>query len=66
VNQLNGLVDEKSKLKIATSPGTRSLLAAPTALGLTTMKMLEDYFPNAEFVSCRSLVPLMLRQHQKP
>jgi hypothetical protein len=45
VNQLNGLVDEKSKLKIATSPGTRSLLAAPTALGLTTMKMLEDYFP---------------------
>ena len=55
VNQLNGLVDEKSKLKIATSPGTRSLLAAPTALGLTTMKMLEDYFPNAEFVSLPQL-----------
>lgn len=55
VNQLNGLVDEKSKLKIVTSPGTRSLLAAPTALGLTTMKMLEDYFPNAEFVSLPQL-----------
>ncbi|MEV9060094.1 major capsid family protein [Klebsiella quasipneumoniae] len=55
VNQLNGLVDEKSKLKIVMSPGTRSLLAAPTSLGLTTMKMLEDYFPNAEFVSLPQL-----------
>ncbi|MHB9328031.1 major capsid family protein [Phytobacter ursingii] len=55
VTQLNGLVDEKSKLKIVMSPATRSLLAAPTALGLTTMKMLEDYFPNAEFVSLPQL-----------
>ncbi|WP_313690066.1 major capsid family protein [Pantoea sp.] len=53
--QLNGLVDEKSRLKIAMSPATRTLLAAPTSLGLTTMKMLEDYFPNAEFVSLPQL-----------
>lgn len=55
VTQLNGLVDEKSNLKIATSPATRALLAAPTQLGLTTMKMLQDYFPNAEFVSLPQL-----------
>lgn len=55
VTQLNGLVDEKSKLKIVMSPATRSLLAAPTALGLTTMKMLEDYFSNVEFVSLPQL-----------
>lgn len=55
VSQLNGLVDEKSKLKFAMSPATRTLLAAPTSLGLTTMKMLEDYFPNAEFVSLPQL-----------
>ncbi|PLJ70733.1 major capsid family protein [Klebsiella quasipneumoniae] len=55
VTQLNGLVDEKSRLKIVSSPATRALLAAPTALGLTTMRMLEDYFPNAEFVSLPQL-----------
>ncbi len=55
VTQLNGLVDEKSRLKIATSPATRTLLAAPTNLGLTTMKMLQDYFPNAEFVTLPQL-----------
>lgn len=55
VTQLNGLVDEKSKLKFVMSPATRTLLAAPTSLGLTTMKMLEDYFPNAEFVSLPQL-----------
>lgn len=51
VEQLGGLVDHKSKLKFAMSPGTMLLLSSPTSLGITTMKMLEDYFPNAEFVS---------------
>lgn len=55
VNQLQGLVDEKSKLKLATSPGLRTLLAEPTQLGITVMSMLKEYFPNMEFVSLPQL-----------
>lgn len=55
VTQLNGLIDEKSPLKFVMSPATRTLLAEPTALGLTVMKMLQDYFPAAEFVSLPQL-----------
>lgn len=55
VNQLQGLVDEKSNLKLAISPGLRQLLAEPTQLGITVMSMLKEYFPNMEFVSLPQL-----------
>lgn len=55
VSQLQGLVDEKSRLKLATSPATRALLAEPTQLGITVMSMLKEYFPNMEFVSLPQL-----------
>lgn len=55
VNQLQGLVDEKSNLKLATSPGLRTLLAEPTLLGVTVMSMLKEYFPNMGFVSLPQL-----------
>jgi len=55
VSQLQGLVDEKSPLKLASSPGLRTLLAEPTQLGVTVMSMLKEYFPNMEFVSLPQL-----------
>ncbi|WNN42798.1 major capsid family protein [Winslowiella toletana] len=55
VTQLSGLVDEKSRLKLATSPALRTLLAEPTQLGVTVMSMLKEYFPNLEFVSLPQL-----------
>lgn len=55
VNQLQGLVDEKSNLKLASSPYLRTLLAEPTQLGITVMSMLKEYFPNMEFISLPQL-----------
>lgn len=55
VNQLLGLVDEKSRMKLASSPALRALLAEPTQLGITVMAMLKEYFPNMEFISLPQL-----------
>ena len=55
VNQLQGLVDEKSRMKLASSPALRALLAEPTQLGITVMAMLKEYFPNMEFISLPQL-----------